>query len=182
MNTDSIILKKILNGQKSSITIRNLTVSDVTETYCNWLNDTEVNKYLESRFTKWDMSSLLKYFQDKSRKELLLAIIDDDTTTHIGNVKISSVDPYHNRVDIGIIIGDKRFWGKGIATAAIEIVTNYCFTNLGVHKVTAGAYINNKASIKAFLKNNYMIEGEMQDHYLTPSGWVNGIYMGKLRK
>ena len=65
MNTDSIILKKILNGQKSSITIRNLTVSDVTETYCNWLNDKDINKYLESRFTEWNMQSLLDYYHQK---------------------------------------------------------------------------------------------------------------------
>lgn len=182
MNTDKVILKKKLDGQESSITIRNLIASDITETYCNWLNDIEVNHYLESRFTKWDIDSLIKYYHDKNGVELLLAIIDDNSAAHIGNIKISSIDKHHRRADIGIIIGDKRFWGKGIATGAIELVTNYCFSTLQLHKVTAGAYAENIASIKAFQKNGFAIEGERKDHCLTPSGWTSVILMGKINK
>ncbi|WP_429053247.1 hypothetical protein [Aeromonas rivipollensis] len=92
MNTDKVILKKKLDGQESSITIRNMIISDITETYCDWLNDIEVNNYLESRFTKWDLNSLLKYYHDKNGIELLLAIIDDNSGAHVGNIKISSLD------------------------------------------------------------------------------------------
>ncbi|MEN3795139.1 GNAT family N-acetyltransferase [Aeromonas caviae] len=180
MNTDKIILKKKLDGQESSITIRNMIISDITETYCDWLNDNEVNHYLESRFTKWDINSLLKYYHDKSGVELLLAIIDNNSGAHIGNVKVSSIDKHHRRADIGIIIGDKKFWGKGIATEAIELVTNYCFSTLQLHKVTAGAYAENKASINAFMKNGFLIEGERREHYITEAGWTSAILLGKI--
>ncbi len=182
MNTDKVILKKKLDGQESSITIRNLIISDITETYCDWLNDIEVNHYLESRFTKWDIDSLLMYYHNKNDSELFLAIIDDNSGTHIGNIKISSVDKHHHRADIGIIIGDKRFWGKGIATGAIELVTNYCFSTLQLHKVTAGAYVENIGSIKAFLNNGFVIEGERKEHLLTSSGWTTAILLGKVNK
>lgn len=182
MSTDEVILKKNLDGQKSSITIRKLTISDITETYCDWLNDIEVNDYLESRFTKWDTDSLLEYFHDKNGVELMFAIIDDNSGTHIGNIKISSIDKHHHRADIGIIIGDKRFWGKRIATEAIELVTDYCFSKLKLHKVTAGAYVENIGSIKAFLNNGFVIEGERKEHFLTESGWTTAILLGKVNK
>lgn len=182
MNTDKIILKKKLDGQESSITIRNMIISDITETYCDWLNDIEVNNFLESRFTKWEIDSLLKYYHDKNGIELLLAIIDDNSGTHVGNIKISNIDKHHHRADIGIIIGDKRFWGKGIATEAIELVTDYCFSTLQLHKVTAGAYVENIGSIKAFLNNGFVIEGERKEHFLTSSGWTTAILLGKVNK
>ncbi len=125
---------------------------------CNWLNDKETNQYLESRFTEWDMQSLLDYYHEKNKSELMLAIIDDDTGTHIGNIKASEIDKNHHRAEMGIIIGDKDFWGKGIATTAIGIVTDYCFDSLNLHKLTAGEYADNLASINAFITNFFIVE------------------------
>lgn len=164
-----------------SITIRNLTSSDITLQYCNWLNDKETNQYLESRFTEWDMQSLLNYYHEKNKSELMLAIIDDDTGTHIGNIKVSGIDKHHHRAEIGIIIGDKYFWGKGIATAAIGIVADYCFDSLNLHKLTAGAYAENLASINAFISNEFIIEGQRKEHVLTSSGWSDVVLLGKTK-
>ena len=41
-------------------------------------------------------------------------------------------------------------WGKGYATEAIELVTDYAFKKLNLHKLTAGCYQLNEAAIKAF--------------------------------
>lgn len=177
--SDVFLQRKTKNNL--GITIRNLTSSDITPQYCSWLNDKETNKYLESRFTEWNMKSLLEYFHEKNKSEFMLAIIDDNTGTHIGNVKISNTDKNHHRAEIGIIIGDKRFWGKGVATTAIGIVTEYCFNTLKLHKLTAGAYAENLASINAFIKNEFIIEGQRKEHILTPSGWADVILLGKIK-
>lgn len=167
---------------KLSIAIRNLTITDINSTYCNWLNDNEVNKYLESRFINWNISSLKEYFHEKNKTELILAIVDCENNTHIGNIKVSTIDNSHSRAELGIIIGDRNYWGKGVATIAIQMVTDYCFTTLGLHKVTAGAYTENIASIKAFLNNGFVIEGERKEHFLTSSGWTSAILLGKINK
>lgn len=174
----------LLQGKTKSnlnITIRNLTSSDITLQYCNWLNDKETNQYLESRFSEWDMQSLLDYYHEKRKSELMLAIIDDDTGTHIGNIKVSGIDKNHHRAEIGIIIGDKSSWGKGIATAAIGIVADYCFNALNLHKLTAGAYAENLASINAFISNEFIVEGQRKEHVLTSSGWSDVVLLGKIK-
>ena len=61
MKAGHVLLQRETNNNLS-ITIRNLTSSDITLQYCNWLNDKETNQYLESRFTEWDMQSLLNYY------------------------------------------------------------------------------------------------------------------------
>lgn len=182
MTSDFVYLVQNVTSNNSSIIIRNLTIADINQTYCNWLNEPDVNKYLESRFINWDLPSLRKYFHEKNKTELMLAIVDSEHNLHIGNIKISSIEKIHKRAELGIIIGDRNYWGKGIATTAIKMVTDYCFTILELHKVTAGAYAENISSIKAFQKNGFTIEGERKDRCLTPSGWTSVILMGKINK
>ncbi|MGY3864863.1 GNAT family N-acetyltransferase [Aeromonas bivalvium] len=180
MKTGGVLLQQ-KTKKNINITIRNLTISDITHQYCNWLNDKETNKYLESRFTEWNMQSLLDYYHQKNKSELMLAIIEDDTGTHVGNVKVSAIDKNHHRAEIGIIIGDKNLWGKGIATTAIGIVAEYCFDVLDIHKLTAGAYAENLASINAFISNGFIVEGQRKEHVLTPSGWSDVVLLGKIK-
>lgn len=180
MKVSDVFLQRKTN-KNLSITIRTLTSSDITPQYCSWLNDKETNQYLESRFIDWNMKFLLDYFHEKNESELMLAIVDDDTGAHIGNMKISCIDNNHHRAEVGIIIGDKRFWGKGIATTAIGIVADYCFNTLNFHKLTAGAYAENLASINAFMNNGFIIEGKRKEHVLTPSGWSDVVLLGKIK-
>lgn len=50
------------------------------------------------------------------------------------------------------MIGDKNYWGRGIAADTISLISNYAFDELHLRKVFAGVYGNNIGSIKA-LKN-----------------------------
>lgn len=38
-----------LSKDEVTIAIRRLTISDINEKYCSWMNDKDVNRYLESR-------------------------------------------------------------------------------------------------------------------------------------
>lgn len=165
-----------------AIGIRNLTLKDINATYCSWLNDKETNRYLESRFNVWSLDTLKAYFLEKENNEIMLAIIDIKKNEHIGNIKISSIDLIHKRAELGLLIGNKEYWGKGVATEVIRLVTEYCFLDLKLHKVTAGAYAENKASIKAFLKNGFIIEGERHEHFWSDSKWTSAVLLGKIDK
>ena len=48
--------------------------------------------------------------------------------------------------EIGIMIGEKDCWGNGFATECIELVANYAFDVLNLHKLTAGCYANHAGS------------------------------------
>lgn len=174
--------EKKLSNSEIVICIRNLTLADINANYCAWLNDKETNRYLESRFNSWSLDMLKNYFLEKEKNEIMLAIVDTKENEHIGNIKISSIDFIHKRAEIGLLIGNKAYWGKGVATEAIKQVTDYCFSTLKLHKVTAGAYVENKASIQAFLKNNFIIEGERHEHFWSDSKWTSAILLGKINK
>lgn len=182
MMDSNIILSSIISSHQKIfvIGIRKLELSDINNTYCSWLNDPEVNRYLESRFTKWDIEKLTNYYMKNNSEGLFLAIIDLTEKKHIGNVKLSIIDKKNSSTGLGIMIGDKNYWGRGIATEVIKIVTDYCFSQLNIHKITAGAYEDNRASINAFIKNGFIIEGETLGHFKTSTGWTSAVLLSKI--
>ena len=158
--------------------LRNITLDDCNENYLNWMNDSEINKYLESRFTRHTIESLKDFVtsMNSTNNNILFAIIDKKTDNHIGNIKLGNIHPIHKYADIGLIIGDKNYWGHGIATNAINLVSTYAFDELHLRKVFAGVYENNIGSIRAFekcgfkkayvKKDTYFFDGKYIDAYV----------------
>ena len=83
---------------------------------------------------------------------------------HIGNCSYFNIDSVNHQAEIGIMIGEKEYWGKGCATEAIRLISNYAFITLNLHKLTAGCYRANAASSKAFEKAGFIEEGMRKAH------------------
>jgi [ribosomal protein S5]-alanine N-acetyltransferase len=163
----------------NQISLRGIKISDVNDTYCKWMNDPEITAFLESRFQSYSIKDLKKYVENKinSSNNLFLAIILKKDDRHIGNIKLSDINWYHKYCDIGIIIGEKDCWGKGYAFEAIKLLTDFAFSELKLHKITAGAYDVNESSVRAFLKAGYFIEGKRKKHFLFENRYVNAVQM-----
>lgn len=63
--------------------------------------------------------------------------------------------------EIGYWIGEE-FWGRGIATAAIKLVTAYGLGDLGLLRVFAVPFTTNAASCRALEKAGYRLEGTLR--------------------
>lgn len=164
----------------NTIYLRNLCLQDANRDYCDWLNDPQVNRYLESRYQRWTVKKIKQYIKDVNSNNfnLFLAIIRKDCGRHIGNIKLGPVDLRHKHCDIGIIIGDKPSWGKGFATEAIKLARNYAFKTLKLQKLTAGVYGQNIGSLKVFKKSGFSVEGVQKKQYFCEGRYVDGILLG----
>jgi ribosomal-protein-alanine N-acetyltransferase len=167
----------MLPGKK--IYLRPITLADATQEYVDWLNDKEVNQYLESRFVLATIENVKKFIESVSKSEnnYFFAIVDNESHTHVGNIKIGPVNTFHKRGDIGILVGNKNFWGKGVATEAISLISDFAFNNLNLDKVMAGCYSNNIGSYKAFIKCGFVEEGLFKHHCISATGEVVDVHM-----
>ena len=171
----------ILKGKEYFL--RPITIEDATDRYVNWLNDKEINQYLESRFVLATKENVKKFIEQTigSGNNYFFAICENDSAQHIGNIKLGPINNHHKRADIGILIGEKSFWGKGAGSEAISLITRYAFDVLGLRKVNAGCYSNNLGSEKAFLKCGFVREGLFKNHCISEGGLVvDAICLGKL--
>ncbi len=167
-----------INGER--IYLREVRISDVNENYYNWINNTLINQYLESRFYPSSIESIQKYVQKISNNSdfIFLAIINKKDNHHIGNIKLGPINWIHRLGEIGIIIGEKNYWGKGYATESIKTLSKHAFNVLNLHKLTAGCYETNQGSLKAFKKANFEIEGIRRHHNYFNGKYIDSVLLG----
>jgi len=64
-------------------------------------------------------------------------------------------DVYRISAELGYWIGEE-YWGQGIATEAVRLISEYGFQKLGLLRVYSGVYESNKASMRVLEKNGFL--------------------------
>ena len=169
--------------EKDNLILRCLSAKDATEKYLNWLQDREVNAFLEVRFNPpKNVAELTGYIQATGADpdSLLLGIFKKRELTHIGNIMLGPINRRHSVGDVGFLIGDKKEWGKGYASAAILMLCEFAFHQLDLAKITAGCYEENTASKSTLLKAGFLLEGHRSSQWDTNGNRQAGLIFGKV--
>ena len=117
-----------------------------------WLNDPEVVKWTRHVPGEATVESEVQYIKDCDRKgETLRTIIYDGKS--VGTINLSA--PVEGASNVSLMIGEREYWGKGIATEAIKQITDYAFRFTSIQELWAGAVAENVGSWCAFVKAGF---------------------------
>jgi ribosomal-protein-alanine N-acetyltransferase len=166
--------------ESSRIYFREVRLEDVDGAYYRWVNDHEVMLYLESRFHPTSKEQLRDYIILKSNDKCasFFAIVLKEGDRHIGNITLGPINWVHRLSDLGILIGEKEYWGHGYATEAFRLLAAYAFEGLNLHKLTAGCYGRNGASAKALTNAGFTIEGIRKNHLFIDGKYEDLVLLG----
>lgn len=170
----------------ASVSIRPLTLQDCTPVYLAWLQDPDVNRYLETRWSPQSPETIRAFVaaMRASPQNHLFAIVERVGGAHVGNLKVGPVHPVHSHADVSYFIGERRYWNKGYASEAIQLATRFGFERLGLHRLDAGVYASNVASARALEKCGFRREGCFAQKLRTrPDGpWEDHLWYGLVRR
>jgi ribosomal-protein-alanine N-acetyltransferase len=170
----------ILNTNR--LILEPLSLKHATEKYVNWLNDQEVYKYLDTRGGQ-TIETLVAFINHlNNKKAYIWAIIDKLLNVHIGNIKIDPINEIHKYGEYGILIGDKDYWGKGLAREASEEVLNYFFKNNYLRKINLGVVDKNIEAISLYKKLGFIQEGYLHRHLVYDGIELDVIRMSIFRE
>ena len=157
--------------------IEPFSLKHLTERYVSWLNDPNIVAYSRQRHKKHTLLSCRKYFNSfKKTPNYFWAIsVVNNRLGHIGNIN-AYIDNLNKRADLGILIGEKKAWGKGYATEAWMAVCSYLFEKVNIRKITAGTLIFNKKMIKLMKRAGMVNDGWRTKHCLFKGKEVDVIY------
>lgn len=168
-----------VEGERVSLQIMEET--NATACYNAWLNDPVVNQYLETRETTSD--DLRRYIHEKLVGDscLFFGIFWKETHQHIGTVKLEPIDFEKGYAIMGILIGEKSFWGRGIATEVTNLLVDYAFHTLGLHELRLGVLEDNIPARRVYEKCGFAVD--RIDHGVINHDGVlhNQVWMSKKR-
>lgn len=153
--------------REGAVLLRPFTRRDAaSDDYLRWMNDPQVTRTI-GRFDYLlpvSRAKLKQYFEDIDTDTAIFlgihtAVGRGTAPRLIGTLKIYDLDPLARRASLGIMVGERKAWGRGIATAAIRAACRYVFEVLGFGKVTAGYLAGNSGMHQAFRKNGFRTEG-----------------------
>ena len=181
MESTSQKVKPFIEGDK--IYLREVRLSDVNERYYFWMNDPDVVDFLEVRFFPNSEEHIASYVKTMGEDpdSLFMAIILKERDEHLGNIKIGPINWIHRFADLSLFIGEKKYWGKGLASEAIRLAVDHAFNTLNLHKVTAGVYAENIGSLRAFKKAKFLKEGLRKCHRFYRGRYVDEVCLGIVR-
>ena len=149
---------------------------------CFWLEDEEVVRYTGWVKTKPQTISEVQNYIDKlllSEKVRLFGIYAKKKNKYIGNIRLD-IEWLWRVGTISIFIGDKKEWGKGHGTEAINLITDFGFNTLNLHRIDAGILDGNIGSLKAFERAEFVIEGRQKDKRFNMGKYTDVIMVGKV--
>lgn len=148
-----------------------------TERYLSWLQDKEVNRFLDSGLFPQSVDDLISYVESMPQNIIFLAIYTKDSLQHIGNVKIDSIDFRNGLAEYGILMGEKKEWGKGYAKETTIAIVQHCFKRLNLRKITLGVVENNENAVKLYQRLGFEQEGTFRNHKFYDGAYRNVIRM-----
>lgn len=157
-----MVIDTILTGQK--VSLRTCDKEYATEEYVNWLNDPQINQFLEVRFEEQTLEKIVDYIyrMKESETQIMFAMIESSQNKHIGNIQLT-FNWNHKRCSFGYFIGDTAFWGQEIAVEAIKLATKWAFETTDIVRMEGGVYSRNIFSLKTLIKAGFHKEAVLKE-------------------
>ena len=171
-----------IKGQR--VYLRELTLKDAEGNYPNWLNDKEVcryNSHGDKLYTKDMAKEYIKSVQNNLTCKVF-AICHKKSDVHIGNLSLQALSTKNQSAELAIIMGEKEFWGKGLAKEACELLIDYGFSKLGLHRIYCGTSEENTPMQKLALSLGMELEGKRIDAMKKNGRFYNVLEYGLVKK
>ena len=160
----------------ATVTLRELRASDAPSLFA-LLTAEEVSRFISpppstvegfERFIAWTQR------QRRAGSYACFAVTLDGSDTAIGIFQLRELEPGFGTAEWGFAIGSP-YWGSGVFQEAGELMLDFAFETVGVHRLEARAAVRNGRGNGALRKMGAVQEGRLRKSFLK-----NGEYLDQM--
>ncbi len=176
---DIAALRSVLEGRR--VRLRPFSAPDITPAYLGWLQDPEVVRFSNQRFRTHTAETCHAYLISfNGSPNHFLSICDRETEAMLGTMTVYR-SAHHGTADIGIMVGERRVWGKGIGADAFSTVMATLLGSGEIRKVTAGTLSLNIGMIRIMEKAGMQHEATRHAQEIVEGVPVDVVYYARFR-
>ncbi len=169
----------MIRGTK--ICLRALEQDDLPH-FVRWINDPETRRFMMMRFPL-SMTEEENWWEGfVTRQHDYIFAIEADDGAYIGNIGLHGIERENRRALLGIIIGEKAYWGQGYGTDAVKAMLGWAFGYMNLNRVALTVYAYNERAIGCYLKCGFRHEGAMRQARYVDGQYYDELMMGILRE
>ena len=146
-----------VNIEGKLVRIREKKVEDIPDEYA-WRVDEELSRLDATRPLTMSYDDFLKYSKEEMQfpnfrsKRLAVETIEG---VHIGNVMYYDLNMRNSEAELGIMIGNKEYWGKGYGTDIVKTLLKHLFEDLKLERVYLHTLSWNYRAQSSFSKSGF---------------------------
>lgn len=163
--------------------LRGIEREDVPR-FVEWLNDPEVVRGI-SLVVPLSTVQEQNWFDNLRSKPieehpLGIEIQTPSGWTLIGNISLMNIAWKDHLAEVGIFIGDKRYWNQGYGRDAMVLMLRYAFFTLGLNRVYLRVFETNPRAVHSYEKAGFVPEGRMRQAYFQDGRFIDVLLMSAL--
>ncbi len=166
------------------IRLRAIETDDLPR-FVRWLNDPEVIRGLTIRIPMSNADEQDWYEETrKGRPEtrpLSIDVLEDGQWVHIGSCGFFGFDSFSHSAELGIAIGHKSYWRRGLGRDATRTLLGHGFETLNLHRIFLRVYEFNQGAIDLYRQLGFVEEGRLREDSYREGRYWDTILMGLLR-
>jgi len=166
------------------VNLRSVRKNDI-ENFLNWCNDPEITQYMYL-FLPVSETAEERWIEDAGKDEkgaiFVIETVNRKKRIPIGICELKNINWKDRNAEIGIIIGKKNYWNKGLGTEILTLVIEYGFSQLNLHRLWVAIFENNSKRIPLFQKLGFQNEGCLRSAVFKNGKFQNVTILGLLEK
>ncbi|MCL5097384.1 MAG: GNAT family N-acetyltransferase [Candidatus Omnitrophica bacterium] len=154
-------------------------------TFVRWVNDPEVLHGV-SMFQPMSLAREEKWFEamlsrPPEEQVLVIEIKKGTKWMPIGTCGFHGINWRDSHAEMGILIGEKKYWGKGYGQEAMTLLMSHGFDTLNLHRLELKVFEDNPRAIHAYEKIGLVHEGRLRQAEYSDGAYKDVLLMGMLR-
>jgi RimJ/RimL family protein N-acetyltransferase len=89
----------------------------------------------------------------------VFSIVTLDGDVLIGRGMLFAVDHINRSAMLGLVIGEKEYWGQGYGTEATRLLVDYGFSLLNLNSIMLGCFAFNTRALRCYEKVGFRVIG-----------------------
>jgi len=139
-------------------------IKEDLDAFYRWYKDTDIQRFMAN--PRWDPDcSKGKYRSIFLHRHLLrtgsaatvtVCIANDDRP--VGMVNYFDLDRDKGSCEIGVVVGEKNLWSRGVGSSAVKLTSAYLFSTVHLNRIYCHILYGNTQSIRLFEKCGFVFD------------------------